>query len=56
MRIKCALCGSTKGIAYQELEGGPGTIKAETCDACRTYVKILYQDEGSGRSIRSPTT
>jgi FdhE protein len=43
VRIKCTLCGSTKGIGYQEIEGGPGTVKAETCDACGCYVKILHQ-------------
>ena len=45
VRIKCVLCGSTKGIAYREVEGGPGTVKAETCDACRGYVKILNQQK-----------
>ncbi|GLK86913.1 formate dehydrogenase accessory protein FdhE [Ancylobacter defluvii] len=43
VRIKCVSCGSTKGIGYQEVEGGPGTVKAETCDECRTYVKVLHQ-------------
>lgn len=43
VRVKCVSCGSTKGIAYQEIEGVADTIKAETCDECRTYVKILYQ-------------
>jgi FdhE protein len=43
VRIKCALCGSTKGIGYQEIEGAAGTVKAETCDSCRSYVKILHQ-------------
>jgi len=43
VRIKCSLCGSTKGIGYQEIDGGAGTIKAETCDNCRSYVKILHQ-------------
>ena len=43
VRIKCVLCGSTKGIGYQEVEGGAGTVKAETCDNCRGYVKMLYQ-------------
>lgn len=43
VRIKCVLCGSTKGIGYQEVEGGPGTVKAETCDNCHSYVKVLYQ-------------
>jgi FdhE protein len=43
VRIKCVLCGSTAGIAYQELDGGPEAVKAETCENCRSYVKILHQ-------------
>jgi len=43
VRIKCTLCGSTKGIAYREIEGAGDTIKAETCDSCSGYVKILHQ-------------
>lgn len=43
VRVKCVSCGSTKGIAYQAIEGIADTIKAETCDECRTYVKILEQ-------------
>jgi len=43
VRIKCTLCGSTKGIAYREVEGGDGTLWAETCESCRGYVKILHQ-------------
>ena len=43
VRIKCTLCSSTKGISYREVEGGDGTIWAETCKSCRGYVKILHQ-------------
>lgn len=43
VRVKCVSCGSTKGITYQAIEGIADTIKAETCDECRTYVKILNQ-------------
>lgn len=43
VRIKCVLCGSTRGIGYQEIEGGPGTVKAESCDSCHGWVKILQQ-------------
>jgi FdhE protein len=42
-RIRCTLCGSTQGIAYQEIARGPATAKAETCDSCHGYVKILQQ-------------
>ena len=45
VRIKCTLCGSTNGIGYQEIEGGAGTVKAETCDECHRYVKILQQQK-----------
>lgn len=44
VRIRCCACGTTKGIGYQEIEGSPGTVKAETCDECRSYVKVMYQN------------
>ena len=43
VRVKCLACGSTKGVGYQEIEGRGGTIKAETCDECGSYVKVLYE-------------
>lgn len=43
VRIKCTLCGSTEGISYQEVEGGSGTVKVETCKKCHGYVKVLQQ-------------
>ena len=42
VRIKCPNCASTEGIAYQRIESGDGAVKAETCDQCGTYTKILY--------------
>lgn len=48
VRVKCVLCSSGKGIGYREIEGGPGTIKAECCDTCRGYVKIFYQQKDPG--------
>ncbi len=43
VRIRCTACGSTKGISYQELPDTDGSIKAESCGECRTYLKILNQ-------------
>ncbi|MDQ2080695.1 formate dehydrogenase accessory protein FdhE [Xanthobacteraceae bacterium Astr-EGSB] len=43
VRITCTVCGSNKSIAYQEVEGSGGTVKAETCDACHAYVKVMHQ-------------
>ena len=45
VRIKCVLCNSTEGIGYQEIDGGLGTVKAETCDKCHGWVKILQQQK-----------
>jgi FdhE protein len=45
VRVKCIHCQSTKGISYQSIENGPRGIRAECCDTCHTYRKILYQEE-----------
>jgi len=42
VRIKCTLCGSTKGISYQHVESDK-LVRAETCDTCHGYVKIMQQ-------------
>ena len=42
-RVKCVLCGANKGIAYQEIAGGPAMVKAETCESCGSYLKIMHQ-------------
>lgn len=41
VRIKCLACGTTKGIGYRAL-GEDAVIKAEVCDECHSWVKILY--------------
>jgi FdhE protein len=48
VRVKCSHCQATQGISYQSIENGPPGIRAECCDTCRTYRKILYQEEDSG--------
>ncbi len=45
VRIKCAACGSTEGIAYHAIEGSEQTVRAETCDKCHGYVKILSTEK-----------
>ena len=44
-RVKCSHCATTRGIAYHYIDGGREGIKAETCDGCRSYRKIFYQDK-----------
>lgn len=50
VRVKCASCDSTAGISYRHLEGvglaWPEAVKAETCDNCKSYLKIVYTDKG----------
>jgi FdhE protein len=42
VRVKCVLCTSTDGVSFREVEGS-ASVKAETCEKCGGYVKILYQ-------------
>ena len=45
VRIKCSSCANTKGIAYYGIASGAPAVKAETCDACHSYLKILYLEK-----------
>ena len=45
VRIKCPVCESSKGIAYYNIEQAGEAVKAEACDECRSYVKVLYTDK-----------
>ncbi len=42
VRVKCAACEGTHGIAYHRIEGKRLPISAETCDRCDSYLKIAY--------------
>ena len=44
VRIKCSHCESTEGIHYHSIEGGTSAVRAESCDSCKTYRKICYQE------------
>jgi FdhE protein len=43
VRAACVNCGESRSVALHEIEGGNGAVKAETCEACRGYAKMLYQ-------------
>jgi FdhE protein len=45
VRVKCSACASTKGIGYLGIDGATEAIKAETCDECKTYLKIFYLEK-----------
>ena len=42
VRIKCSNCDSTDRIDYHIVEGTNGAVKAESCDTCNSYLKLLY--------------
>lgn len=54
VRVKCAACDSTAGIGYRTLEAEEGkrlpvakdAVRAETCEECKSYLKIVYQEQG----------
>jgi FdhE protein len=48
VRVTCSQCQATKGVAYHTIEGGPEAIRAESCDNCKSYRKILYQEKDMG--------
>ena len=45
VRIKCSHCLSSQGIHYHYVAQGPEAVRAESCEACRTYRKILYHEK-----------
>lgn len=45
VRVTCASCDDNAGIAYHSLQGQHPAVRAETCDACKGYLKILYQEK-----------
>lgn len=45
VRIKCSGCESTEGIEHYTLEGSNAAVKAESCDDCNAYLKLLYLEK-----------
>lgn len=43
VRAVCITCGESRAIALEEIEGDAGVVKAETCNDCHTYAKMIYR-------------
>jgi len=43
VRAECITCCQARSVSLKEIDGGSGAVKAETCDECHTYSKVLYQ-------------
>ena len=44
-RATCTACDTDKEVALHEVDGSKGAVRAETCDACKSYLKIVYQEK-----------
>ncbi len=44
-RATCTTCHTDKGVALHELVGSNGAVRAETCDSCKSYLKIMVQEK-----------
>jgi FdhE protein len=42
-RAVCVACGGSRTLALRGIDGDSGLVKAETCDECGTYSKMVYQ-------------
>jgi FdhE protein len=51
VRVKCSACDANEGISYRHLETEDiktaGAVRAETCESCKSYLKIVYQEKGT---------
>jgi FdhE protein len=43
VRAVCITCGDSRSLVLRGIDGDAGAVKAETCGACRTWSKLLYQ-------------
>lgn len=44
-RIHCLHCGSSEGVSYHAIAGAGDTVRAEICDVCQSYTKLIAQDK-----------
>lgn len=44
-RVTCAACGDSNRVAYYHIAGSDESVRAETCDACRSYLKCVYREK-----------
>jgi FdhE protein len=45
VRAVCITCGQSGTLVLRGLENSGAAIRAETCDDCGTYAKVLYRDQ-----------
>ncbi|MBE2895968.1 formate dehydrogenase accessory protein FdhE [Pasteurellaceae bacterium HPA106] len=45
VRALCSNCESGKSLHYWSIHGENAAVKAESCDECHSYLKVMYQDK-----------
>ncbi len=45
VRSKCSHCGEGRDLGYFTLQGEMEHVRAEACGDCRSYIKVMYQQE-----------
>jgi FdhE protein len=48
VRAVCITCGEARSLTLEGIEGDSGAVKAETCNECQSYAKMLYQSRDTG--------
>lgn len=46
VRVNCSACGETDKVSYRFIEGQE-TVRAEVCDDCKSYLKVVHRDKNS---------
>ena len=47
-RIQCVGCGSAEAVAYYSFDEQGGAVKAEACEHCKSYLKIMNREKDVG--------
>lgn len=45
VRAVCITCGNSRSVKLEGIEGDDGPVRAETCNECHTYAKMIYQKQ-----------
>ncbi|MFA7605920.1 MAG: formate dehydrogenase accessory protein FdhE [Rhodocyclaceae bacterium] len=45
VRVNCSACGETDKVSYRIIEGQDSVVRAEVCDDCHGYLKVVHRDK-----------
>lgn len=48
VRTVCVSCGSDKELSYRTVEELGDAVRAETCDECHSYLKVIWAEKAPG--------